>query len=193
VKAIALHKLVSERLEALKGSWAHRAVRIEATLDPCPDICMPEEPIAKIVDGLVRNAIENTPDEGCVEVTVSQKRDGVELKVQDYGIGITSDNQRRIFEGFFTTQPTEAYSSKRRFDFKAGGKGADLLRMKIFSERYRFKIDMSSTRCHHIPTENDACPGRISECGFCANVEDCKRSGGTTFTLLFPPAPDQGC
>jgi PAS domain S-box-containing protein len=193
LKAIFLHEFVARRLEANKGSWARRGVKIESALESCPAICMPEEPLAKIVDGLVRNAIENTPDEGCLEVMVSQNRDGIELKVRDYGIGITSENQRRIFEGFFTTQPTDAYSSKRRFDFKAGGKGADLLRMKIFSERYRFKIDMTSTRCHHIPTENDACPGRISECGSCTGVEDCKRSGGTTFTLLFPPAPDQGC
>jgi signal transduction histidine kinase len=193
VKAIALHEFVARRLEVTQGAWARRDVKIESKLDPCPDICMPEEPLEKIVDGLVRNAIENTPDEGCVEVLVSPSRDGIALKVIDYGIGITSENQRRIFEGFFTTQPTDDYSSKRRFDFKAGGKGADLLRMKIFSERYRFKIDMTSTRCRHIPSESDECPGRISECKFCSTVEDCKRSGGTTFTLLFPPAPDQGC
>ena len=34
-----------------------------------------------------------------------------------------------ISEGFFTTQDTMAYSSKKPFDFNAGGKGADLLRI----------------------------------------------------------------
>ena len=37
--------------------------------------------------------------------------------MRDYGVGITEDAQRRIFEGFFTTQDTMAYSSKRPFDF----------------------------------------------------------------------------
>jgi PAS domain S-box-containing protein len=193
MKAIPLHDFVARRLEVIKDLASRRNVRIESALEPCGAVCMPDEPLAKIVDGLVRNAVENTPDEGCVEVMVNQNRDGVELKVRDYGVGITSENQQRIFEGFFTTQPTDAYSSKRRFDFKAGGKGADLLRMKIFSERYRFKIDITSTKCHYIPTENEACPGRISQCGYCTSVEDCKRSGGTTFTLLFPLAPERGC
>jgi hypothetical protein len=78
------------------------------------------------------------------------------------------------------------YSSKRPFDFNAGGKGADLLRMKIFSERYNFEINMESTRCPHIPEEKDVCPGDIRECGFCRWKEDCYESGGTTFTLFFP-------
>ena len=79
-----------------------------------------------------------------------------------------------------------AYSSKRAFDFNAGGKGADLLRMKIFSERYNFNIEMESSRCRFIPKETDLCPGRISDCAFCANVEDCYGSGESSFSIHFP-------
>ena len=93
---------------------------------------------------------------------VRKKNEGAELVVRDYGVGITEDAQRRIFEGFFTTQDTMAYSSKRPFDFNAGGKGADLLRMKIFSERYNFKMDMVSARCRFLAKDTDVCPGRIS-------------------------------
>ena len=109
--------------------------------------------------------------------------------VRDYGVGITEDAQRRIFEGFFSTQDTMAYSTKKPFDFNAGGKGADLLRMKIFSERYNFKIDMVSTRCRFLVKDTDVCPGRISQCPFCSKIENCHESGGTTFTIYFPPAP----
>ena len=49
------------------------------------------------------------------------------LVVHDYGVGITAENQKHIFEGFFVTRDTMAYSSQRPFDFNAGGKGADLL------------------------------------------------------------------
>ena len=147
---------------------------------------MPLDPLQKITDGLIKNAIENTPDEGKIEIIVREKEGGTELVVHDYGVGIIEDNQRRIFEGFFATQDTMAYSSKRAFDFNAGGKGADLLRMKIFSERYNFKIEMTSSRCRFIPEETDLCPGRISKCTFCTNKEDCYRSGETTFSIHFP-------
>ncbi|MCK5165269.1 MAG: histidine kinase, partial [Desulfobacula sp.] len=88
-----------------------------------------------------------------------------------------------IFEGFFSTQETMNYSSKRPFDFNAGGKGADLLRMKIFSERYNFKISMTSKRCRNIPANKDTCPG---------SIQDCKKNtepvcdGMTIVTCFFP-------
>ncbi|MBW1912316.1 MAG: ATP-binding protein, partial [Deltaproteobacteria bacterium] len=140
----------------------------------------------KVVDALIKNAVENTPDEGKIELTVRRRGEGAELIVHDYGIGITEEDRRRIFEGFFTTQETMDYSSKRPFDFNAGGKGADLLRMRIFSERHNFKIDMKSSRCGFIPEDSDICPGRISECDFCNSEKDCYLSGGTTFALFFP-------
>ena len=104
---------------------------------------MPVDVLRKVVDGLIRNAVEATPDEGKIEVVVQKRGGGTELVVTDCGIGITEENQSRIFEGFFTTQETMSYSSKRPFDFNAGGKGADLLRMKIFAERYGFRIGMT--------------------------------------------------
>jgi len=86
------------------------------------------------------------------------------------------------------TQETMNYSTKQEFDFNAGGKGADLLRMKIFSERYGFKIDIASTRCGYIPFDKDICPGNILKCDFCKEKRDCYASGGTTFTIFFPSA-----
>jgi PAS domain S-box-containing protein len=190
---ISLKEFVAERLEALKPKFSHREVEIVTNLEPVPDICVPGDVMEKVVDGLIRNAVEATPDEGRIEITVQKKGEGSELVVADCGIGITDENQRRIFEGFFSTHDTMSYSSKRPFDFYAGGKGADLLRMKIFAERYNFRIEMHSSRCGYIPRDQDLCPGRISECKFCKERSDCFRSGGTTFNVFFPSAPDKGC
>ena len=186
---IILDEYVKERLEYSKSIFSHRQIEIIRNLVPTPPIYMPSDPLQKVIDGLIKNAVENTPDEGKIEITVRKNGKGSELVVHDYGVGIIEEAQRRIFEGFFATQDTMVYSSKRPYDFNAGGKGADLLRMKIFSERYNFKIDMASSRCRFIPKESDICPGRISICAFCTNKEDCYHSGGTIFSLYFPPAP----
>jgi signal transduction histidine kinase len=172
----------------LRPLFSHREVRVLTQLEPAPPILVPPEVLHKVVDGLIRNAIENTPDEGKIEVAVQKKGHETLLVVRDYGVGIPQEAQKRIFEGFFTTRDTMAYSSKRPFDFNAGGKGADLLRMKIFSERYGFQINMASTRCKHLPEETDVCPGRISHCTLCSKTEDCHQTGGTIFTVHFPPA-----
>ena len=186
---IILDEYVKERLEYSKPLFSHRQVEIIQNLIPTPPIYMPSDPLQKVIDGLIKNAVENTPDEGKIEITVRKKGKGSELVVHDYGVGIIEEAQRRIFEGFFTTQDTMVYSSKRPYHFNAGGKGADLLRMKIFSERYNFKIDMTSSRCGFIPKESDVCPGRISICTFCKKKENCYHSGETIFSLYFPPAP----
>jgi light-regulated signal transduction histidine kinase (bacteriophytochrome) len=186
---ILLNEFVNQRLVHLGPSFSHRHVNIISRLDSVPAICIPVYVLEKVIDGLVKNAVENTPDGGKIEVIVRKKGQGVVLVLRDYGVGITEEHKRRIFEGFFTTRDTLAYSSKKPFDFNAGGKGADLLRLKIFSERFNFKIDMNSSRCRYIPQASDTCPGRISECSYCTQPEDCYPSGGTTFSLYFQPAP----
>ncbi|MBW1804349.1 MAG: sensor histidine kinase, partial [Deltaproteobacteria bacterium] len=177
-----------QRLENLKSRYAHRDVEVDVRLDTVLSIFIPTEVLQKVVDGLIKNAIENTPDGGRIEVSVKRKDDGAELVVHDHGTGIPDDEQSRIFEGFFSTQDTMAYSTKRPFDFNAGGKGADLLRMRIFSERYHFKIVMGSIRCPCLTSEKDICPGKISECPYCREHPDCHEHGGTVFTIYFPPA-----
>jgi PAS domain S-box-containing protein len=185
---ILLDQFVIKRLHDISTLFSRRKVKVITRLDTSPPVHLPREVLEKIFDGLLKNAIENTPDEGKIEIEVKRKGKGTELLIRDYGVGIVEDAQNRIFEGFFSTQDAMDYSSKRPFDFNAGGKGIELLRIKIFSERYNFKIDMTSTRCRFIPKSSDICPGKISECRFCKKTEDCFHSGGTSFFIYFPPA-----
>ncbi len=185
---IQLEAFANKRLAALKPSFAHRQVDIITHFVASPRILIPPDPLRKVFDGLIKNAIENTPDEGKIEVVVKRRGEGTLLEVRDFGVGITKENKTRIFEGFFTTQETMDYSSKRPFDFNAGGKGADLLRMKIFSERYDFKIGLESSRCPFIPKNRDTCPGVISKCPHCQGGSGCHRRAATIFSIYFPPA-----
>jgi PAS domain S-box-containing protein len=186
---IVFDQWVLERLRQLESDFSHRLVKISTRLEPDTPILFPAEILRKIFNGLLRNAIENTPDEGTIEISVRRQGDGALLRIHDYGQGITEENQKRLFEGFFPTQEVMDYSSKRHYAFNAGGKGADLLRIKILSERYGFQITETSRRCRFIPGESDLCPGRISRCPFCQSAEDCLRSGETEFSVFFPKKP----
>ncbi len=183
---INLGEFVTEKMDEIRALSSHRKLNLMTRIEPARPVWMPADPLEKIVKGLVKNAIENTPDGGRIEVGVRSRGKAVELSVQDWGVGIVPEHQKHIFEGFYPTQDTMFYSSGEPFNFNAGGRGADLLRMKIFSERFNFKISMTSKRCRHLPQTRDACPGRISECEFCKKAEDCYESGGTTFEVLFP-------
>ena len=183
---IPLDTFIKERLELLKPRFTHRDLNIYCEFEKGLSLFLPEEILIKIFEGLLRNAVENTPDQGRIEVRINGKDDAIEIVVHDFGIGVRNEHKEKIFQGYLPTQDLLTYSTKEPFDFYAGGKGADLLRIKIFSEKFNFEISMDSEFCRHIDnSEGGKCPGNISKCSACKKTEDCYASSGTTFSLIF--------
>jgi signal transduction histidine kinase len=149
-------------------------------------VVLDERILEEVLEGLLKNAVENTPDQGMIHLDLKEQEGRILLKVKDFGIGITEENQKLIFGGLFHTLETDLYTSKTPYDFGAGGKGLDLLRMKVYGQRYGFDLSVESQRCIHIPTDRDLCPGKISDCSSCKTPEDCYSSGGSTFCISFP-------
>ena len=187
LKHIQLDSFIKNRIRQLRALFDHRHCRVETRIQPTGKILIPSEVLGKIIDGLIRNAVENTPDNSLVKITVREDSRGLVLAVNDFGIGITDENQANIFGSFFSTRDTMQYASRQRFDFNAGGRGFDLLRMKIFSERYGFDIQLNSIRCRFIPKETDQCPGDVAQCPHCQSIDECLMSGGTSVTVRFQP------
>jgi len=173
-------------MEEVKGYTTHRNIRFHLD-DTSKDLCLLMVPriLEDILEGLLKNAVENTPDQGMIRISWEQKGEWILLKVQDFGTGITEENQRHIFEGFFHTRDSALYTTRKPYDFNAGGKGLDLLRMKIYGERFGFNLSVESRRCIYIPTDRDLCPGKISACPHCRGPEECQ-SSGSTFFISFP-------
>ncbi len=142
--------------------------------------------LEKIVKGLIRNAVENTPDGGTITVELSSFDRETRLVVSDTGIGITKSSLSQIFGGFYHAVDTDMYSTKAPYQFGAGGKGLDLMRTRIYGEMFGFKVECSSRRCRFIPSESDICPGDITLCPHVQSPEECAAAGGTRFSLIFP-------
>lgn len=183
---IALVPFSKRIVEETERRASHRCLRFQ--IEGQRDVSVPMAPgiLKEILEGLLKNAIENTPDEGMIRILVEQEGPKVLLRVQDFGIGITPESQRYIFDGLFPTQDIGLYSSKRPYDFNAGGKGLDLLQMKAYGQRYGLELSMEGQRCIHIPSDRDVCPGKITACPHCQTQEDCLKSGGSIFTVSFP-------
>jgi PAS domain S-box-containing protein len=184
-QSIDLYPSVLSIVEKVKDASKHRNIRFDTEGPEGLFILMDPLILKEVTEGLVKNAIENTPEGGVIEVCVEQKSGRALLIVKDYGVGITEENQKFLLDGLFHTKETELYSTKKPYDFGAGGKGLDLLRIKYYAQRYGFDISLESTRCIHIPTDSDICPGSISRCSHCETAKDCMESGSTTFTVTF--------
>jgi len=177
-----IHQVCEEARQSMRGRQLDIVEKVErgASVEMDPAV------LKKVCEGFLKNAIENTPDGGRIEIGLTAKEGVARLDFHDFGIGITPENQKLIFSGFFHTQDTHQYASRKPYMFNAGGAGCDLLRARVFSERFGFSVDFSTTRCRYLPSDKDECPGGISLCPFIRGREDCLTSGGSTFSLQLP-------
>lgn len=186
---VPLAPLLGELVAEARARAGER--QLDIAVDAAPELhaLVVPEALRSSLEGLLRNAIENTPDEGRIVVGARPDVAGaVAIAIRDHGVGISAANLPHVFEGFFHTQDTERYSSRRPFEFDAGGKGLDLLRIRAIAERYAWDLSLDSERCRFIPTDADTCPGRISSCVHCTSATTCHESGWTEVRLVVPTA-----
>lgn len=130
----ALTELVSELLELARTESKEVQLRLES-VDPCSLLaaaagrlrlpaeragltlaseCPPGLPlvqadpprIEQVLVNLIHNAIKFTPSGGSILVSAAQKAGSVEFSILDTGIGIAPEDQQRIFERFYKTDPS---------------------------------------------------------------------------------------
>ena len=160
-------------------------LEIISSIDGRLFIDMDRNILKKVFTGLLKNAVEHTPDGGLIEVSASANEHEIQVTFQDFGVGITAENQKNIFSGFYHARDTNFYTTKKPYDFGAGGTGLDLLRIAMFAGICGFSLNADSNRCRWIPQDTDSCPGRVSECPHIKDRTDCMASGGSNFTLVF--------
>jgi len=178
---------IEEIIDDLRKKSAHRQVNLLTRLEAIETDFMDPYMLKEIFITLAKNAVENTPDGGEIIVSLAHHPSGILLQVQDHGVGITARDQEFIFDAFYHTQETDQYSTRKPFDFNAGGKGLELLHLKILSEEGSFDISFVSRRCSCLSTHLNQCVGKISSRPYVSDQEGCKKSGGTTFSVLFHP------
>lgn len=174
-----------EVLHAIAKKMPHRQVSLNTRVQPIQTEALDPDLVRSIVETLVKNAVENTPDGGEVILSFERIPAGLLLQVQDFGTGIAMSEEEFIFEGFYHTQDTNEYSTKQPFDFNAGGKGLELLRLKVMAESGLFDISFESSPCEYISAGQDHCADRISSCPHVSGEPQCRESGGTTFSVVF--------
>ena len=60
----------------------------------------------RVLDNLIRNAVEAMPKGGTLTVKSRRMSDAIHIEVEDTGIGIRRDDVGKLFQPFYTTKPT---------------------------------------------------------------------------------------
>lgn len=101
-----LNQIVEHTLNLYAQSLSR--VQIEPDLHPdLPSISIDPEQIARVLQNLIKNAVEAMPDGGTLRIS-TQPMDGgrIAVEVQDTGTGMSSETQQEIFTPYYTTKDT---------------------------------------------------------------------------------------
>ncbi len=71
-----------------------------------------ENRLEQVINNLISNAIKYSPEGGPVITSLRQTEDGVELVVEDRGIGVPVEEQGRLTEQFYRAENAQATTSK---------------------------------------------------------------------------------
>jgi PAS domain S-box-containing protein len=133
-----IEEIVTESLRLVAERAAVQGVDTDRHLQPgLPALRADYRMIKQILLNLLSNAVKFTPAGGTVRLSIATTGDGcLRFQVQDNGIGIPSDQVRRVLEPFVQVEGA--------FSRKYGGTGLGLPLTRTFVELHGGTLDLSS-------------------------------------------------
>jgi len=93
--------LARKACQEMEGGAAQRGVRLEIVAEEESAVLRGDSAVLRrVLDNLLSNAIEHSPQGGAVRVAVSLCDEGIEIAVADQGPGVPPEFRERIFEKF---------------------------------------------------------------------------------------------
>ena len=134
---IDIASLIGEVRMSLISPASNKKISVEVKVDTSlENIRADRTKLRQILYNLMNNAIKFTPDKGRVIVSACKKEGALEIKVSDNGIGLSKEDNEKIFMPF-----TQADSSTAR---GYGGAGLGLYIVKNFIDLHGGKIWVDS-------------------------------------------------
>ncbi len=93
--------------------------------------------LAQVCENLLSNAVRYTPEGGTIAVVTRTVGDELELDVQDTGVGISDDDQRRLFDEFFRADSARVSATR--------GIGLGLSIVKAIVDAHDGRLHVEST------------------------------------------------
>ena len=131
-----LSELAINIIDNLQTQAQNKRIKIQSEIEKDVIIEAHENKIAQVITNLLSNAINYSSEDNKVIVRVYRNDNKVYLEIQDYGIGISETDQKRIFERFYRVDKARSRDS--------GGTGLGLSITKHIVEAHNGRIDVKS-------------------------------------------------
>jgi PAS domain S-box-containing protein len=93
------NKVVEEVIEEVQRTSLRHKIQKELHFEG--EITADKERICQVIINLLTNAIKYSPDASRIIIYTERNENEVQLRVQDFGIGIRRDHQEKVFEQFY--------------------------------------------------------------------------------------------
>jgi signal transduction histidine kinase len=98
-----MEQMIQDVVALLKDEARERKVSFQLHILPLT-LQLPAGPIRQVLFNVIKNAVEASPLEGMVHVSVDGSEREIRIKVVDQGPGISEKNHSHVFKPFFTTK-----------------------------------------------------------------------------------------
>ena len=105
VQTLPLSSIVPQVVSIVEPLAGQKSIKVEADIPPGVDVTADPGKLKQMLLNLVSNAIKFTPDGGEVTISARRLRTALEISVADNGIGISADEQGKIFREFHQVDP----------------------------------------------------------------------------------------
>ena len=105
---VKVGELVAEAVEHSHTDAEAKAIAVSQQVEPDLYVLGDRAQLHAAVSNLVENAVTYSPADSTVAVAATADGDDVRIMVSDHGIGISAEEQERIFERFYRVDPARA-------------------------------------------------------------------------------------
>ncbi|GFZ32418.1 hypothetical protein CSC2_29440 [Clostridium zeae] len=135
LKKYQINKQIESILLMLEPQWSAKNITLDVSLEEIT-IWGDEDLLSQVFINLLNNAIKFTPENGNIGVKLSSDENGIECRISDTGIGISPQDQLRVFERFYKVDKSR--------DRSLGGNGLGLSIVKKIIDLHEGKISLVS-------------------------------------------------
>jgi two-component system, OmpR family, phosphate regulon sensor histidine kinase PhoR len=101
---VFLHTVVREVTERLRPNADLHRQTLSVNAPDLPPVLGNRQRLEQVVAHLISNAIKYTPDHGGIDVVLREDDNFLVLQVSDTGIGISLEDQHRVFDKFYRVE-----------------------------------------------------------------------------------------
>lgn len=132
---LSLDEQIRRVIVALQPQWSARNIRFELHLKAVR-LMADHDLLNQVWTNIIGNSIKFSMDGGIIDVSIKQDIKNVTVRISDTGIGISLEDQKRIFERFF--------KADRSHSRKYGGSGMGLAIVKQIVSLHQGDIRVES-------------------------------------------------